>query len=102
MIHSWSIVLLFLCTAGVTTLRAQQASRATPATQGGTPRATATSAAAAGPRLTPAWPRFEASVSDRSTAARSPLASSGDSHTLTFSTLALVIIGAVVLLLVLK
>jgi hypothetical protein len=85
-----AIAVLCLCTAGMTRLASQQAVPAI-----------APSTAVSGPRLTPAWAHFEPSVAD-SASPRSLLASSGGGQTVTFSTLALVIIAVVVLVLVLK
>lgn len=53
-----------------------------------------------GPRLTPEWPRFEPMVAPSRGAPRALFASGSDNHTFVFSTLALVLIGVVVVLLV--
>jgi len=55
---------------------------------------------AAGPRLRAEWPRYEPQVAENTTSP-SALAAAGGSHTIVFSTLALVIIGVIVLVLVL-
>ena len=89
------IVVTALCIdiAGMTPLAAQQEGSAA---QARSPSTTLL----AGPRLKPDWPRFEPRIAASSTSARPLLASGGDNHTFVFSTLALVLIGVIVLLLV--
>ena len=100
----WSIIpdratmILFvaLCVGTVTALPAQQTT--------GTPRsaAQAPSTVLSGPRLQPEWPRFEPLAAARKAPNSALLASGGSNHTFVFSTLALVIIGALVIILVLR
>jgi hypothetical protein len=100
----WSIVpdratmLLFaaLCTGAVTALPAQQTS-ATPRSA-----AQASSMVLSGPRLQPEWARFEPVTAESNAPNSALLASGGSNHTFVFSTLALVIIGALVVILVLR
>ncbi len=97
------IIITVLCTAGATTLGAQQA--------GGLaqPQPTARAVAQAssqdvsgfGPRLPLEVAPFEPSVADRA-ASPSPLFDGGDNHTFVFSTLALVLIGGLVFLLLVR
>lgn len=85
-----------LCTGTVTALPAQQPS--------GTPRsaAQAPSTVLSGPRVQPEWARFEPLTAESKTPNSALLASGGSNHTFVFSTLALVIIGALVVILVLR
>jgi hypothetical protein len=87
-IPSRATMILFaaLCTGTVTALPAQQ-----PA-----------SASQSGPRLQAEWPRFEPVAAESKTSNSALLASGGSNHTFVFSTLALVIIGALVVILVLR
>jgi hypothetical protein len=95
----WSIIpdratiILFaaLCTGTVTALPAQQPA----AVQ-------APAAAVSGPRLQPEWPRFEPLAVESKASNSALLASGGSNHTFVFSTLALVLIGALVVILVLR
>jgi hypothetical protein len=88
------ILIAALCTGTMTTLAAQQPSDgAQSAAQASSP-----STALPGPRLRAEWPRFAPSVAANNASNSAFLASS---HTFVFSTLALVIIGVIVLVLVL-
>lgn len=100
----WSIIpdratmILFaaLCAGTVTALPAQQPAGASRSA------AQAPSTALSGPRLQPEWPRFEPVAAVSKTPNNALLASGGSNHTFVFSTLALVIIGALVVILVLR
>jgi hypothetical protein len=81
---------VLLATAGTTTRLAAQ--------QPGAPGRVMESTSLSGPRLRAEWPRFDPTES--STLVRPLLASGGSDHTFVFSTLALVLIGVIVLLLV--
>lgn len=85
-----------LCTGTMTTLAAQQPG----AIAQGATQTSAPNTVLAGPRLRAEWPRFEPSVAENN-ASPSALLAAGGSHTIVFSTLALVIIGVIVLVLVL-
>jgi hypothetical protein len=87
------IVIAALCTGTLTTLAAQQP---TPVVQ----QPSSPNTALSGPRLQAEWPRYEPRVAENSSSP-SALAAAGGSHTIVFSTLALVIIGVIVLVLVL-
>jgi hypothetical protein len=82
---------------------AQQVAGAAPAAGVSTAPVRST-AAQAGPRLQPEFRRFEASVSDSSTAARASSVnySGGGSHTIVLSTLALILVVVIIVLLVVK
>ena len=91
------ILVTALCTGATTTLAAQQPSGvARSAAQASSP-----STVLSGPRLQPEWPRFEPRVAENNASNSALLASGGSNHTFVFSTLALVIIGVLVLVLVL-
>lgn len=88
------ILVTALCAGATTTVTAQQPS-------GVAPRASqAPSTVLAGPRLKAEWPRYEPRVAQSNTTT-SALLAGGSNHTFVFSTLALVIIGVLVLVLVL-
>lgn len=86
------VVIAALCTATVTTLAAQQPT-------GVVQQPSSPNSALSGPRLQAEWPRYEPRVAEHTSPAA--LAAAGGSHTIVFSTLALVIIGVIVLVLVL-
>ena len=90
------ILVAALCTGAMTVLPAQQTSGTAPS------GAQAPSRALPGPRLQPEWPRFEPVVSVRQAPNSALLASGGSNHTFVFSTLALVIIGVLIVVLVLR
>jgi hypothetical protein len=87
-----------LCTGTTMRLAAQQPT-------GGAPSAAQTSSAPtpvlSGPRLKAEWPRFDPGATNENASNSALLAAAGGSHTIVFSTLALVIIGVIVLVLVL-
>jgi hypothetical protein len=91
------LLIAALCTGTMMTLTAQQpggdAQRTTPSSSTSTPLL--------GPRLQAEWPRFEPSVAANNVSNNAALTSAARSHTFVFSTLALVIIGVIVLVLVL-
>ena len=93
------IMIAALCLAGATTLGAQQASRVSQTATGAVTEANSPSISWLGPRLPldarPLAPSLAA-------ATPSPLFDGGDNHTFEFSTLALVLIGGLALLLVLR
>jgi len=108
MIRRWSsadraarIVITVFCTAGLPTLAAQQAGLGR-GTEGNAAQATSPGTSLPGPRLNPEWAPFEPRVAASTATGRSLLASGGDNHTFVFSTLALVLIGVIVVLLVVK
>ena len=87
-----------LCVIALQPVSAQQAVGAAPVA-GVSPAPVSSSRS--GPRLQPEFRRFEASVSDSSTAARvSPVNYSGGGVTITLSTLALVLVVVIIVLLV--
>ena len=87
-----------LCTGTTMMLAAQQPTSSAPS-------AAQTNAAPtpvlSGPRLKAEWPRFDPGATKENTSSNAFLAAAGGSHTIVFSTLALVIIGVIVLVLVL-
>jgi hypothetical protein len=91
------LLIAALCTSTMAALAAQQpggdAQRTTPASS--------TSTALPGPRLQAEWPRFEPGIAENTVSSNAALTSAARSHTFVFSTLALVIIGVIVLVLVL-
>jgi hypothetical protein len=88
------ILVTALCTGAATTLVAQQPSGvARNAAQASSP-----STVLSGPRLQPEWPRFEPRIAENNALNSASLSSN---HTFVFSTLALVIIGVLVLVLIL-
>lgn len=93
-----------LCVTALTPLAAQQAAGVAPtAGVSTTPPVSSSNTAQAGPRLQPEFRRFEASVSDSSTAARaSSRSDGGGSHTIVLSTLALILVVVIIVLLVVK
>lgn len=93
-----------LCVMALTPLAAQQAAGVAPTAGVNTPPPVSSSnTAQSGPRLQPELRRFEASVSDSSTAARvAPRNYSGGGATITLSTLALVLVVVIIVLLVVK
>jgi hypothetical protein len=97
-----TILLTVLCTAGITPLAGQQAGGPMRAIEGNAAQATVSSAALPGPRLKPEPLPFEPGFAGSSASARLMLASSGDNHTFVFSTLALVLIGVIIVLLVVR
>ena len=85
------ILVTALCTGAMTTLSAQEPT--IPAAQ--------TSPVLSGPRLAPEWSRFEPSATESNATNSAALAAAGGrNHTFVFSTLALVIIGVLVVVLV--
>ncbi|HXI52593.1 MAG TPA: hypothetical protein VNH84_13850 [Candidatus Saccharimonadales bacterium] len=99
------ILMSGLCVAALKPLAAQQAVGVAPTAGVSTtpPPVSSSSTAQSGPRLQPELRRFEASVSDSSTAARvSPVNYSGGGATITLSTLALVLVVVIIVLLVAK
>jgi len=88
------ILITALCTGAMTTLAAQQPSRAVE-------QARSTSPGLSGPRIAAEWSRFEPTVAESNTTNSAALAAGGRNHTFVFSTLALVLIGVLVLVLVL-
>jgi len=82
---------------------AQQAAGAAPTAVVRTAPVSPSTTAGSGPRLQPEFRRFEASVSDSSTAARASAVNySGGGVTITLSTLALVLVVVIIVLLVAK
>jgi hypothetical protein len=97
------VLIAGLCVTAVTPLAAQQAAGAAPTAGVSTAPVSSPSTARSGPRLQPEFRRFEASVSDSSTAARaSSMPDGGGSHTIVLSTLALILVVVIVVLLVVK
>ena len=90
-----------LCVTALMPLAAQQAAGAAPTAGVST---APVSSSRSGPRLQPEFRRFEASVSDSSTAARASTVnySGGGSHTIVLSTLALILVVVIIVLLVVK
>lgn len=87
-----------LCVIALKPVSAQQAAGAAPVA-GVSPAPVSSSRS--GPRLQPEYHRFEASVSDSSTAARTSTVNySGGGVTITLSTLALVLVVVIIVLLV--
>lgn len=84
-------ILCVLCAAGTTPLIAQQPGPA-PVMEGRIPLS--------GPRLGPEMRPFEPSFADSRATALPLLAGEGKNHTFVFSTLALVLIGIIIVLLV--
>jgi hypothetical protein len=98
------ILMSGLCVTALKPLAAQQPVDAgTPAGVSTAPVSSSTTAPS-GPRLQPEFRRFEASVSDSSTAARASSVnySGGGSHTIVLSTLALILVVVIIVLLVVK
>ena len=93
-----------LCVMGLKPVAAQQAAGAAPTAVVSTAPVSSSTTAGSGPRLQPEFRRFEASVSDSSTAARvsSVNYSGGGSHTIVLSTLALILVVVIIVLLVVK
>jgi hypothetical protein len=97
------IMITVLCTAGAATLGAQQVGSVTqpqPAARA-VAQAISQDVSGLGPRLPLEVAPFEPSVADRA-ASPSPLFDGGDNHTFVFSTLALVLIGGLVFLLLVR
>ena len=90
------ILVTALCAGAMTALPAQQITGAVPNA------AQAPSTVLSGPRMQPEWPRFEPVAAVRQAPNSALLASGGSNHTFVFSTLALVIIGVLVVVLVLR
>lgn len=82
-----------LCTGTMTPLVSQQPTANAAQTS-------APSAVLSGPRLRAEWPRFEPRIGENNGTTTAAVAANS-SHTIVFSTLALVIIGVIVLVLVL-
>ena len=82
-----------LCTGTMASLGAQQPTANAAPTS-------APSTVLAGPRLRAEWPRFEPRIGENNATTAAAVAANS-SHTIVFSTLALVIIGVIVLVLVL-
>ena len=95
------ILITVLSAAGATRLAAQQADRPTPTVVGAATEANAPSTSWLGTRLPLEVPRLEPTVA-ASRALRSALFDGGDNHTFVFSTLALVLIGGLAFLLVVR
>jgi hypothetical protein len=91
------IALVVLSAAGTTPLVAQQP-RLT--VDGRTPQGSSSGAPLSGPRIRPELRSYEPSLGDSRATARPLLATEGKNHTFVFSTLALVLIGVIVVLLV--
>ena len=91
-----AMVLMAALCAGPMTLAAQQPGGVAQST----PQTSSQNTVLPGPRLQAEWPRFEPAVAENN-ASPSALLAAGGSHTIVFSTLALVIIGVIVLVLVL-
>jgi len=96
MIRVATILLAVLCTAGTTPLRGQQPILVM---DGRSPQASAPGVQLPGPRLPPELRSYEPSFGDSRATALPLLASGSDNHTFVFSTLALVLIGVIVVLL---
>ena len=99
------ILMTVLCVTALKPLAAQQAAGVVPTAEvSTTPPVSSSSTAQSGPRLQPEFRRFEASVSDSSTAARASTVnySGGGSHTIVLSTLALILVVVIIVLLVVK
>jgi len=98
------VLITGLCLTALKPLAAQQAAGAAPTAGVSTAPLSSSSTARSGPRLQPEFRRFEASVSDSSTAARasSMPVSGGGSHTIVLSTLALILVVVIIVLLVVK
>lgn len=100
-------VLVLITGMSVTALNplvAQQVPGAAPTAGVTTAPVSSSTTAQSGPRLQPEFRRFEASVSDSSTAARASSVnySGGGSHTIVLSTLALILVVVIIVLLVVK
>ncbi|HEY6222385.1 MAG TPA: hypothetical protein VIW26_01260 [Gemmatimonadales bacterium] len=99
------VLIAGLCVTALNPLAAQQAGGGAP-TAGvvSTAPVSSSSTARPGPRLQPEFRRFEASVSDSSTAARASSVnySGGGNHTIVLSTLALILVVVIIVLLVVK
>jgi hypothetical protein len=93
------IMIAALCLAGATTLRAQQASRLSQTAAGAVTEGSSPSISWLGPRLPLEARPLAPSLAGTTP---SPLFDGGDNHTFEFSTLALVLIGGLALLLVLR
>jgi hypothetical protein len=91
------IALALLSAAGTTPLVAQQPGVVV---EGRTPQASSPGAPLSGPRLRPELRSYEPSFDDNRATARPLLATEGSNHTFVFSTLALVLIGVIIVLLV--
>ena len=98
------VLITGLCLTALKPLAAQQAAGAAPTAGVSTAPLSSSNTARSGPRLQPEFRRFEASVSDSSTAARasSMPVSGGGSHTIVLSTLALILVVVIIVLLVVK
>jgi hypothetical protein len=91
------ILVTALCIGATRTLAAQQPSGVAQSPS----QASAPSTVLSGPRLKPEWSRFEAPVADGNAPNSALLASANSNHTFVFSTVALVVIGVLILVLVL-
>ena len=91
------ILVTALCIGATSTLAAQQPSGVA---QSPSP-ASSPSTVLSGPRLKSEWPRFEARVAEGNASHSALLASANSNHTFVFSTVALVVIGVLILVLVL-
>jgi hypothetical protein len=93
-----------LCVTALMPLAAQQPAGAAPVAGVSTTPVSSSTSTRSGPRLQPELRRFEASVSDSSTAARASSVnySGGGSHTIVLSTLALILVVVIIVLLVVK
>ena len=93
-----------LCVMVLKPVAAQQVADAAPAAGVSTAPVSPSTTAQSGPRFQPEFRRFEASVSDSSTAARASSVnySGGGSHTIVLSTLALILVVVIIVLLVVK
>jgi hypothetical protein len=91
------ILVTALCIGATRMLAAQQPS----GVKLGPSQASFPSTVLSGPRLKPEWPRFEAPVAEGNAPNLALLASANSNHTFVFSTVALVVIGVLILLLVL-
>ena len=91
------ILVTALCIGATRTLAAQQPSGVTQNPS----QANSPSTVLSGPRLKPEWPRFEAPVAYGNASNSALLASANSNHTFVFSTVALVVIGVLILVLVL-
>ena len=95
------VLVIGLCVTALMPLAAQQAAGAAPTAVVSTAPVSSSTTAGSGPRLQPEFRRFEASVSDSSTAARASTVNySGGGVTITLSTLALVLVVVIIVLLV--
>jgi hypothetical protein len=103
LLRASTLVIILALAAGTTPLAAQQASAPIRATAGNAVQTSSPSPSLLGPRLEPEWQPSAPPIADGARLQR-PLfdQSGGENHTFVFSTLALIVIGGLVLLLVVR